>query len=75
MNTEELLIKLKAEAKLLRLKLGKEKVSSHGHALEILSAMYGFKDWNTMSAIAKNEPEREEFKKDIGILASDMEGK
>ncbi|GAB2206937.1 glyoxalase superfamily protein [Roseibium sp. ROS1] len=44
---------LKAQAKRLRAALAaKGQDISHSQALELLSAQYGFKDWNTVSATA-----------------------
>jgi hypothetical protein len=52
---------LKSQAKRLRSALAaKGREISHGQALELLSAQYGFKDWNTASAIA-SRPNRRPF--------------
>ena len=54
---------LKEKAKTLR-KFLKEKYDvdvSQGHGLELVSQMFGFKDWNTASAISKNEATKEEL--------------
>lgn len=49
---------LKEKAPIIR-KFLKEKYNvdvSQGHSLELISKLFGFKDWNTASAIAKPEP-------------------
>ena len=44
---------LKIQAKRLRKALGKDgRMLSHSQALELVSAQYGFRDWNTASAMA-----------------------
>lgn len=52
---------LKTQAKRLRSALAaKGQTLSHGQALELLSAQYGFRDWNTASATA-SRPNRMPF--------------
>ena len=49
---------LKEKAPIVR-KFLKEKYNvevSQGHSLELISRLFGFKDWNTASAMAKPEP-------------------
>lgn len=45
---------LKAEAKVLRIKLGSE--IGHSQALEFIAKQYGYRDWNTLYAVAGNGP-------------------
>lgn len=48
---------LKAQARRLRTKLqASGQDVSHSRSLEIVAALYGFKDWNTLSATAEKEP-------------------
>lgn len=51
---------LKEKAKVIR-KFMKEKCNadiSHGHSLELISQLFGFKDWNTASAATKPKAEK-----------------
>lgn len=51
---------LKEKAKVIR-KFIKDKCSadiSHSHSLELISQVFGFKDWNTASASIKSKPEK-----------------
>lgn len=48
---------LRQQAKRLRNRLAHEGAPvSHGRALELIAAQYGFKDWNTLYAWAGNTP-------------------
>lgn len=63
MTSEEVIKKLKAEAKDFR---ARYKISyggdiSHGRALEHISHIRGFKNWNVLIAIAKKDPYRITF--------------
>ncbi|TYC52770.1 hypothetical protein FMN50_16370 [Rhodobacterales bacterium] len=50
---------MKAQAKRLRSALGENGQSvSHSHALELLAQQYGFRDWNTASALASRSNSR-----------------
>lgn len=47
---------LKSQAKLLRAHLSAQNIElGHSQALEAISAIHGFKDWNTASARCPNE--------------------
>lgn len=50
---------IKAEARRMHAKLKGEGIDkSHSHCLEILSNLLGFKNWNVLSALIDQDPER-----------------
>lgn len=54
---------LKDKAKVIR-KFMKEKCNvdvSHGHCIELISQLFGFKDWNTASATLKSKADQNIF--------------
>lgn len=57
---DDVILVLKNEAKAFRIKYkeayGEDK--SHTKCLEYISRLYGFKDWNTLRAIAESDPSR-----------------
>ena len=50
---------LKAQARRLRVRLTADgKAIGHGEALELVACQYGYRDWNTLYAAARNQPSR-----------------
>lgn len=52
--------RFKAEAKIWRVLHRKATGEDfiHGHCLEVISQLYGFKDWNELNAMIKTDPNR-----------------
>lgn len=54
--------RVKDEAKAIRARLKEETGidKSHGHCLNVVSVLYGYRDWNTLSALINREPDEVE---------------
>ncbi len=62
--------RLKEKAKIIRKFLNEKYATdiSHGHSLELISQVFGFKDWNTASATSKSDAEKVKFPIEIGTV-------